>query len=159
MHLKHSTLLGVAGSIWLLVGIMLMILGLNLLVNVERASGLFQLLTDLLGRADYASIALVVIALIVGRLKGRFVLSKSVTRMQARLVKLGEPLPIWKIYSGGFYILIAFMMGLGMLFRFFGVPQDIRGFVDVAVGAALLSGSTAYFNKAGEARGEKEPST
>jgi len=36
-------------------------------------------------------------------------------------------------------------MGLGMGIRYFGVPVDVRGLIDVAVGSALINGAMLYF--------------
>lgn len=88
---------------------------------------------------------LVAVALLIGFIKGRTVLAKSANRLVARIKTFEEPTPFHKIYTPSYYLLIAVMMSIGMGMRFFHVPDDIRGFIDVAVGAALLNASMLYF--------------
>jgi hypothetical protein len=91
---------------------------------------------------------LVGIALLVGFIKGRFVLSRTVRRISLRLAALPEPIRFVDAYPKSYWLLLASMMALGFLLRL--VPLEVRGFIDVAVGSALLNGAMLYFRSARE---------
>jgi hypothetical protein len=40
------------------------------------------------------------------------------------------------------------MMMLGMIFRYLPIPIDVRGFIDLAIGSALMNGAMLYFRAA-----------
>jgi len=148
MKLKHPYLIGIAGLTWLAMGLYLLPLGLNLLNQtlVEPFPGpLARGLTAIMRQRDYAVIVIIAAGLFIGYYKGKFVLRKAAQREASRIFALPNPAPLLHLYSRRFYILVVLMMGLGMCLRFFGVPNDIRGFVDVAVGAALIQGGVTYF--------------
>jgi hypothetical protein len=42
--------------------------------------------------------------------------------------------------------LIGAMVGLGVTLRFLPIPVDLRGFIDTAVGSALVNGAMLYFH-------------
>jgi hypothetical protein len=86
--------------------------------------------------------------IVVGYFKGRHVLAKSAEKGVQRLRQFPNPTPLSSIYSAKYYLLLGGMMGLGFSIKFFGLPNDIRGFVDVAIGLALLYGATIYFGHA-----------
>ena len=74
--------------------------------------------------------------LLIGFLKGRFVLSKTVKRM------ILTPPPVLA-YLG----LVGVMAAFGFLLSFF--PDPVRGTIDVAVGSALLYGSALFIGRIG----------
>lgn len=125
MKCEQQKLIIFSGMIWLAAGIFLLNLGLNLLSTEP--------------------LVLIPLALIVGIAKGRFVLKKSALRVVNRIRSLPNPAPITQAYSLAYILLIASMVGIGMLIKFFECPNDIRGFVDTAIGAALIQGSLHYF--------------
>ena len=148
MKLKHPYLIGIAGLTWLAMGLYLLPLGLSLLNQtlIEPFPGpLASTLTAFMQHRDYAVIAMIAAGLFIGYYKGKFVLRKAAKREATRISTLPNPAPLSHLYSRRFYILVAVMMGLGISLRFFGVPNDIRGLVDVAVGAALIQGGITYF--------------
>ncbi len=125
---KHSTLYALSGIIWLGVGVMLLNLGLGFLCTAQEVNYL-----------------LIAIAIIIGFAKGRFVLQKAALRSHERIAKLENPTTLSQLYTRSNILLIAFMMGLGMLMKSLNLPNEIRGFIDTAVGCALMQGSLAYF--------------
>lgn len=149
---KHRTLIVFAGLIWFVIGVFLLNLGLRLLTGLllpEAAfSPMFSSLVNMLGTFELGVIALIVIGLFVGFYKGKFVLAKSVTRFVNRIRSFEEPTSIVKMYSLPYFLLILGMIGLGMSIKYFQVPSDIRGAIDVAIGAALINGSMFYFRQA-----------
>lgn len=152
MNFKHSTLITLSGLVWLAVGTSLLSLGLNLLLSGTQTG---QLLTNpypwleglapILGSLEYAAVILIALGLFIGYFKGRYVLAKSAEKGVVHIRSLPAPAPLHKMYSIKNYVLIALMMGLGMSIKALGIPSDIRGFIDIAVGAALIQGAVAYF--------------
>ncbi len=150
---SHSTLYALSGLIWLGIGIMLLNMGLGFLMQgfheqtfvQDGYSSLFNWITSITGRFDYTAIALVAISLSIGFAKGRFVMQKAASKSALRIAKLETPTSITNLYARSNLILIAIMMGLGMLMKVLSFPCDIRGSIDIAVGSALMQGSLAYF--------------
>lgn len=89
------------------------------------------------------SLPLLGLGFTIGFFKGKFVLSKTAKKMIARIEGLATPISAKDVYPLSYWILIAAMMGLGMVMRF--VPNEVRGVVDVAVGYALLYACSHYF--------------
>lgn len=149
MKLKHSTMLALGGLVWLAVGLYLLPLGLKFLTEQSLipppSAPLLNFLGSFLSQGN-AIVILIASGLFVGYFKGRYVLGKSAERESARIKALPNPAPVQQLYSKRFYILVALMMGIGMAMRL--VPLDVRGWVDVAVGAALINGSVVYFKRA-----------
>lgn len=156
MKLSHSKLIMISGLVWFAIGVYLLQMGLNLLIegigNAETAAAarypLFNALKDSFGSVQTVALLLVVIALFVGYMKGRYVLGKSAHRGVARILAMPNPANLTSIYSPKYYILIAIMIGLGMSMRFLGVSNDVRGFVDAIIGSALINGAMIYFKLA-----------
>lgn len=138
MKLQPRTLIIISGLIWFAIGFWLLNLGINFLVEASKDSTKAAVIFS-----ETALFILLAFALIIGFFKGRFVLSKTVERTTARLK---EATSIFSLFTPAYLVLIAVMVGLGILVRF--LPLDIRGFVDVAIGAALLNGAMLYFRKA-----------
>lgn len=151
MRLSRFSLIVLSGIVWLCVSAMLLKIGSKLLFSAISDPSSFTVLLPftipLIG--PYASIlSLFSMGIVIGFLKGNFVLAKVVKREVSRLQDIPEPCSVHQIYSMRQVILIAMMMGLGMLLRTLGAPVDLHGAVDVAVGAALFQGATHYFRYA-----------
>lgn len=150
LNVRHKSMILISGALWALIGGMLLRKGL---MYLQECSENFQAdaypfaskLVSVMGGTQEAVLALIVLALIVGALKGRTVLKKSACRVIDRIRTLPDPAPLMKMYAPPYWLLYLFMMSLGMLMKVTGLPIDIRGFVDTAVGAALLNGSINYF--------------
>jgi hypothetical protein len=129
-----------SGMIWFAVGMLLMIKGLKFLVmaGVEKDHFLIQAF----GGGDQAIFFLIVLGLLVGFLKGRFVLHRSAERIIGHMMALPENASWKQVYPPRYYVLLAVMMGLGFILRY--VPIDVRGVIDVAIGAALMNGAMTY---------------
>lgn len=160
---SHSTLIFLSGFVWMVVGCFLLPLGLNFIIGAllkENAGASYPVLNFLAGYAgglDEAALMWIAIALLVGFLKGKAVFSKSVKRSVKRILALPNPSGISKIYTPAYYILLGSMILLGVLLRY--VPIDVRGGIDVAVGAALINGAILFFRQAWAVRSQlvKEP--
>lgn len=145
--LRHTSVIVFSGITWLAIGLCLFPLGIHFLLDASRdPNGQHWVLSQfgaLAGGLEQGALVLMALCLGVGFVKGRFVLTKSANRIVNRLKTLPDPVPVQKAYSPAYAILLGSMMGLGMLMRL--CPIDIRGIVDVTIGAALITGSMAYF--------------
>lgn len=154
MKFKHRTLIFISGLTWLIIGMSLLIMGIQFMMRTLQdpslllLSGKFSIiksLAPLVKGTENLIILVLSSALFVGYLKGRYVLSKSAKRQLQRIQGLPNPASLTLLYSKGYYILIASMMVLGMSLRFFPITLDTRGAIDVAIGAALINGSLLFF--------------
>jgi hypothetical protein len=150
MRLSKATWIAISGVIWFIVGMGLLTLGLNFIVykaQIDRGetTSLIARIAPLVGGRDQAAVVHIVFGLIIGFMKGRFVLVKTVRRVVERILKLPHPIKISDVYSKGYLLLIAAMVLLGLSMKWFGAPMEIRGTIDVAIGSALMNGAIAYF--------------
>lgn len=152
--LKHRTLIMIAGGVWLAVGIFLLILGIRLilsevknpyLASIETRFSLIEAWSKSFGSRQNAVVALLTGALLIGHLKGRFALAKSVKRQIARIRSLPNPASLQYIYSKGYYFLIGSMMLLGFIMRILPITSGTRGAIDVVIGSALINGAMLFF--------------
>lgn len=130
--MKQKNWILFSGLLWLAAGISLLYKGLKLISAKPESSGTL----------------LIAIGLCIGFFKGRYVLSKTVDRVVARLGTLPAQIPFKDAFSKSYWILIGSMMALGMLFRFLPIDPSFRGLIDVAIGSALINGAMLYFRKA-----------
>ncbi|MBP7074911.1 MAG: hypothetical protein KBA81_05945 [Rhabdochlamydiaceae bacterium] len=137
----------VSGLSWLAIGAYLMIKGLKwvtLAMMQPETPALMGYLKKITGSLQQGALVLICISLLMGFIKGRMVLSKTVSRIVSRLKSL-ESISFSNAYDRKYYIILASMMGLGLLFRFLPIAYDIRGFIDVTIGSALMNGAMLYF--------------
>jgi hypothetical protein len=151
LKLSHTVLIFLSGLVWLAVGIFLLQLGLHLIGNslpIQRTGGdypLIDFLSTYMGGAELTAIVIISLGLLLGHLKGRHVLGKSAHKGVDRILSFQNPTSLMNIYSAKYYILLAVMIGLGISIKYLGIPNDIRGFIDVIIGAALINGAIIYF--------------
>jgi len=138
-----------SGLMWFVVGTFLLVFGVKLIVHasLEQGAGAFLLgkLHHVMKSKERAALLLLVLALVLGFMKGRLVLSKTVTRVVKRIAALPEPIKASQVYSIGYLALIGCMVLLGMSMKWLCIPLDVRGGIDVAVGSALMNGGMLYF--------------
>ena len=161
MKLKPNVLIVISGLVWLAVGVFLMQLGIGFLLEgkiIAASSGegtpVLNLLKPYVGGVEMAALLLVVVALYIGYLKGRHVLGKAAKRGVDRILSLPKPIALSKIYAPRYYVLLGLMVLIGMSMKWLGVTKDLRGFIDIAIGAALINGSVIYFRMARLAKEE-----
>ncbi len=137
MQLNRTKLIIFSGLIWLSVGIMLLSVGFKYLIK---------------GAAETQTlITCITLALILGYLKGRYILKKSVHREVFRILSITKSVRISDLYSKKYYILLAIMVCLGYLMNALALPPIIRGTIDITIGSALIKGAMLYFIHAVEA--------
>ena len=156
LKLRHPTLILISGLIWFAVGLFLLPLGLNLITAAAQTEGaamasypILNFIGHYAGR-DQAALLLIVLGLLIGQLKGKHILGKSARKGVERILTFPNPTSLANIYNKKYYILLGSMVGIGFLVKL--LPTDIRGFVDVIIGAALINGALVYFHSAYELR-------
>ena len=136
--MNKQRLIQVAGLIWIIVGVFL----------IYRGSGLYNLAVTEQNTSKEAIVISLILGIVLGIIKGKFVLSKTARRNRDRINQLTPPLKIHNIFSGPFYGFIVGMMALGFLLRTFNTY--LGGYVVVAaiycgVGMALIAASYVYW--------------
>ena len=131
-----KTSLTIVGIIWFLVGAGLSIAGINWMLTLGFGPKMIIFLT---------------LSVLVGLLKGRFVLQKVALKYYKRsdLVQFNDNdiLIGWiKIFGVKGFILIGLMMAMGGILRRSPIDRPILGIVYLAVGIALLYASKTFFN-------------
>jgi hypothetical protein len=144
LQLTHSRLIMISGALWLCVGLFLLPFGINLLLSGD-VRPLTTSLIPVFGGMEEATVALIAFALFVGYMKGRFVLGKSSKRIVDRIRSFPNPTSLSNLFSPAYLVLIGSMILLGISIKFFGLPNDVRGIIDVAVGAAMINGALITF--------------
>jgi hypothetical protein len=139
----------VSGFSWLAIGAYLLVKGLKWMkLSRDEPASFATWIGEAVGSVEQGIMLLICVALLIGFVKGRFVLSRTVDRIVAHLSMQKPPIRFAQAYDKKYYFILAVMMGLGMGMRFLPIPLDIRGFVDVTIGSALMNGSMLYFRKA-----------
>lgn len=151
MRLTHPVCILLSGAVWLGVGIMLLTKGLNLVVQAAHPdhfgakAWIIPSLATVAGGREQAALLIIATGLLLGFIKGRWVLVKSVHRTVAHILSQPSPLKFSQVYAKSYYFLILAMMGLGFLLKFLPVAADLKGLIDVAIGSALMNGALLYF--------------
>jgi hypothetical protein len=151
MLTNRNSLIIFSGVVWLCISSFLLILGSNLLLlstSDAFSSGLLMPYIFSAMGTTTGSLFLLFIALVIGSLKGNFVLSKVVNREVLRIQALPEPCTIRQLYGKKHLILVGLMMTLGIFLKKSGTPLDLRAVIDIAVGSALFQGAVRYFRYA-----------
>lgn len=103
---KRATLLLIAGIVWAIVGINILRIGL---VTYPPYIGIFQIVLS----------ALVFVAFMM-------MFRKIVTKHTARILHMEDDLiPVWHFFDKKSYLLMLFMMGLGIALRSMRIAPDI----------------------------------
>lgn len=151
MKFSHTALAYISGIIWLVVGCFLLQLGLSLLsiaidtAGPDKSLPMLHFLRTYVGGYQEGAIALIMLALFIGYLKGKHVLGKSAQKGVEHISTFPNPTSLSNMYNAKYYILLGAMIALGMSIKFLGLPNDVRGTIDVAIGAALINGAMCYF--------------
>ena len=136
--MNKNSLYTLAGSIWGLVGLFLII----------RGVGMYQAALETQNATQTSLMISIAIAVVIGVAKGKFVLSKTARRNKSRIENIEEPLKVHHVYAKSFYFLIAGMILLGVSLRHFN--EYLGGYVVVGaiycgIGLALMVSSLTYW--------------
>ena len=121
------------GLLWLAIGFMLTMKGLNLLVGAMPIT------------SQQTCMLLICLALLIGFIKGRFVLSKTVKRVSVHLLSQKGPLKISDAYPKSYVFILASMVLIAFVFKILPISKTVHGFIDLAIGSALVQGALHYF--------------
>ncbi|MDH5761658.1 MAG: hypothetical protein OEZ51_01640 [Nitrospinota bacterium] len=138
--MNKNSLYTLAGSIWGLVGLLMII----------RGADMYQDALNTQNATQTALMISIAISAIIGVAKGRFVLSKTARRNKSRIDSIEEPLKVHHVYAKSFYFLIAGMIALGISLRTFN--EYLGGYVVVGaiycgIGLALMISSLVYWKR------------
>lgn len=142
--MKHRGWIAFSGLIWLLAGCSLLYKGLHFISDATKLPQALYF-QQFFGSAQSTGTALIAIALGVGFLKSRFIFTKTVQRVTSRIYSLPLPVRLKDVYAPSYWVLIGSMMGLGFSMRYIGLPLELRGLIDAAIGSALVNGAMLYF--------------
>ncbi|CAM0117574.1 hypothetical protein [Rhabdochlamydiaceae symbiont of Dictyostelium giganteum] len=151
MKLSATKWTVISGFTWLIMGSLLLSKGLKwilLCMMTNKTDGMMGWFMGESRTSHDAGMIMLCIALIAGLIKGRVILAKTVKRVVSRLYQQNALLSFQEAYDKKYFIILGLMMGLGMSFRFIPIPSDIKGFIDVTVGSALIHGAMIYFREA-----------
>lgn len=134
MEISHKAHLRVAFFLWAIVGTGLLSVGSHFIWGVAQAS-------------PWADPSIwMVVAVVLGYVKGKFVITKVGRRNVARIFTLPDASPLYRTFSVKSWMLVLLMIAIGRTIRFFGAPPMGVGVIYVAVGVALLIGSQVYLS-------------
>jgi len=132
----------VAFFIWGLVGTGLLIAGGTFLFG-DRSLSVLNGETAVSWTSEIIGLS---IALVIGFIKGRFVLTKVARKYIARILALPESSPFYMTFSIKSWVMVVGMILLGRIIRAMGAPSLVVGSIYVAVGIALIIGCRTYVN-------------
>ena len=120
-----------AGTLWLIVGVILSLRALGWLYIHQYGVKIFCLC--ILGGA------------VIGLLKGNMVLDKTARKAISRIHERGDGASIFGFFSMKNWLLIALMIVLGRLLRTSPAPIPLVSTVYIAIGTALSYSSRQFF--------------
>jgi hypothetical protein len=135
---NKSRLFALAGFIWSLAGLLL----------IYRGWEMYALALETQNASQQAIIISLVISIIIGTAKGKFVLSKTARRNKSRIDQLEGPLKPHHVYAKPFYFFILGMISLGIALRFWNEfigGYIVVGAIYVGIGIALCLSSLVYW--------------
>lgn len=158
LKLSHRALIIFSGAIWLAVGCFLFPSGLNFLLQAIENSykdlghsyPLLQFFSTLTSNRENAVVILIALGMLLGYSKGRYVLSRTAQKSVERIRSLPNPTELKNVYGAKYYLLLGIMIGIGVSMKYLGIPTDVRGLIDIAIGAALINGAMVFFRLAFE---------
>jgi hypothetical protein len=122
---SRRTQLLLASLLWTAIGVLLPSLGVVWILQRYGAVGLLFAAPCVL----------------VGVMKGRYILDGMSSRTIVRVQERDEPSFFAGFFSARSWLLVAAMMATGQILRRTGLPHEWLGFVYVAIGSALLLSS------------------
>jgi hypothetical protein len=127
--IKTSNLLIIAGMVWLAVGIMLCNFAYHWMTHYE---GKYTIPIVISG---------IVLAVVFDSLKFKRFADKNINRIQAK----GNKSCAFSFMSWQTYIIVAFMMTMGIVLRHSSLPKEYLSILYIGIGGALVLSSLRYF--------------
>jgi len=156
MKLRHSHAILFSGFLWIGIGVLLLTKGMQylalagkqILEGTHEGFSLLLLMGRLSKNPEQATWMLLGCAFLIGIFKGRVVLKKTVNRVVTRIRSFPSPIKVTQMYSLGYLVLLGGMIFLGVLFKVLSLPLDVKGFIDLIIGVALINGAMLYLRAA-----------
>ena len=133
------------GLVWLAGGYRLLIKGLWLFLSFLKSEAV---VAENLLALQRQALFFIGVALLVGFIKGRFVLVKAVQRSCAHILSAEGNIGPLQLVDKKSLLVIGSMVLLGVCMNLLPIRPTIRGFVDIAIGSALIHGSLLFFRAA-----------
>ncbi len=127
--IKSTYLLILAGLLWLSVGVMLCNFAYHWLKHYEGKNTL------------YIIIGGIILAILFTRFKFRKFASKNIERIKAKGIKSC----FFSFMSWQTYIIVVFMMTMGIILRHSSLPKEYLSILYIGIGGALFLSSFNYF--------------
>src|SRR5277367_1107621 len=102
MRMGSKFWIAFSGVLWFGIGVFLLLLGVKLVVYSSVKGSLHSPLFDMFKSKEQASLLFVTFGLLLGFVKGRFVLRKTVSRVVNRIRSLKAPIRFFDVYSWGY---------------------------------------------------------
>lgn len=134
-----KTALFLLGFLWLLAGVMLFTKGVTLLQHPSTFFSQFSWMPK-----KELPILLLCLGLFLGQFKARTVLRKAANK-RIEEMRARSAFSFFQVFNLQYFLLIVIMSSLGMLLNFLSTPSDLRGFIDITIGTALMQSSFFYF--------------
>ncbi|MFZ4739984.1 MAG: hypothetical protein ACOYLE_02345 [Bacteroidales bacterium] len=128
-RINSSTLLILAGLLWSSVGIMLCNFAYHWMLHYE---GKYTIIIVISG---------IVLALLFARFKFKKFADKNINRIKAK----GDKSCAFSFMSWQTYIIVAFMMTMGIILRHSSLPKEYLSILYIGIGGALFLSSYGYF--------------
>ncbi len=129
---SNRTLLGIAGFVWLAAGVNILRIGLRAFLAVCALSIIGRILL----------MAALAVLIFIGF---HLMFSKIVVKHTARIKGYKTKQPFWKFFDGKSYLLMLFMMSLGIGLRHSGLlPEFFFGFFYTGLGTALTAAGLRF---------------
>lgn len=154
MRLQKWNAILFTGLVWLTIGFFLTMKGLKWIVYGMPADGF---LCKHLGSVQHASLVLIMFSLMLGFIKGRFVMVKTIQRVVRHILSQEGCLKTSSLYPKSYYIILTAMIFLGITCKFLPIPKIFLGFIDLTIGSALINGAMLYLRYSLLVRAEKAP--
>lgn len=146
-NMKRYQALLFSGGIWFFGGLSLLSKGLRFLATPPQG-----IAESSIQAYQNQAVFYVAIALLIGFIKGRFILSKTVKRIFSRLSSMKEPISLLSIYDQKTAVILLVMFFLGGLMGRLPISLFTRGVIDFAIGSALMHGAILFIRLAFQSR-------
>jgi hypothetical protein len=129
LQVNKNILLLIAGAVWLLVGLMLLMMAFFWLLHGSHVHDLMVIMTG------------IVAALVIYRCGFLKIVRKNVLR----ILPMTDKMPIVSFIPWRSYVTIAIMITLGAFLRHSAIPKQYLAVVYIGIGLALTLSSLGYF--------------
>ena len=128
-RIKSSILLILAGILWFSVGLMLCNFAYHWMLHYEGKYTIFIVISG------------IILAVLFARFKFKKFADKNIKRIKEK----GDKSCFFSFMSWQTYIVVAFMMTMGIILRHSSLPKEYLSILYIGIGGALFLSSFGYF--------------